>query len=728
MPVLIEDCTVGRMKWTIASVHRRRRELAAKSMRLVQKVVANRQSLSAQREVTRALIPFFVEQGRSMASRMGKVSTVPNSASVLVKRIFKPEEWRSELTNRLLPVLARKMAEAGVAHLMTLGVDVRRKRNRRKATKATTAADWAEENMADWDSLVEAFGISGLPLGVMNEIPVWMQKGIAKRLSESFAEDYWDSVSKTTMGDAERVLRQGLSEGWSIDDMAKQLRQYFEEGGFRYARRRSENIARTESGNALNGARKDSVSQLQRELGSRVPMKQAWLSMLGITTRDTHANPDGVPEDERGMWNLSGYEIPWPGHISLPAEERCNCFPSGVLVSGDFVGAQRAWYEGSFAKIVTRNGTVLTLTANHPVVTSKGLVAASMIQPGDQVFSYSFERNGTPSLSPVFAESSAGGIAFGERSIGSSFDAREEKARVSGISLSSGGNQIYHEPAPIEKVFETLAEVAGVETRRAGVGDFYGDGESIQSDVQVVRTDRILAKDFEAGTFEKQCYFGFTFRRSAAEILCLEFPLGSQHELLHRSFHAPSGDPSFAKPSFSCFRSIPGVSPSGSLAVGVAADFDSNLSESACQDGPAVSGFLRDSLERHAGRIAFDEVVEIGNFYSAGHVYDLQSRWGLIVASDPLYTGNRFSPRGIVCSNCHCSLTIEFGMDAADARQEIEEYWQRVEEWEQKGYVWPWQKYDPSQPRDEQGRFGSGGGGEEGGSEYRESYLDRIEG
>jgi len=33
------------------------------------------------------------------------------------------------------------------------------------------------------------------------------------------------------------------------------------------------------------------------------------------------------------------------------------------------------------------------------------------------------------------------------------------------------------------------------------------------------------------------------------------------------------------------------------------------------------------------------------------------------------------------------------------------------EEWEEKGHAWPWQKYNPSQPRDEQGRFGSGEGG-----------------
>ena len=191
--------------------------------------------------------------------------------------------------------------------------------------KATTASDWVEEHAADWASLIEAFAASGLPVGVLTEIPAWMQRSIAQRLSESFAEDYWDKISETMMGDAERVLRRGLAEGESIHGMARQLREYFEEGGFRYARRRSENIAMTESGNALNGARKDSVARLQAELGKKVPMKQTWLSVLSNTTRATHADLDGVPENKDGLWNLGGYMIPWPAHISLPPSERCNC-------------------------------------------------------------------------------------------------------------------------------------------------------------------------------------------------------------------------------------------------------------------------------------------------------------------------------------------------------------------------------------------------------------------
>jgi hypothetical protein len=214
------------------------------------------------------------------------------------------------------------MAEAAVAHLMTLGVDVRKGR---KKEKASTAADWAAENEADWDSLLEAFAASDVPIGILNEIPPWMQESIAERLAESFGEDYWEAISETTLGNAETVLRQGLERGHSIDRMARSMREYFLDDGFRYARARSENIARTESGNALNGARKDSVRKLQEELGDDVPMKQAWLSVLGNTTRATHANLDGVPENKNGMWRLGGIEVPWPAHVDLDPAERCNC-------------------------------------------------------------------------------------------------------------------------------------------------------------------------------------------------------------------------------------------------------------------------------------------------------------------------------------------------------------------------------------------------------------------
>lgn len=189
----------------------------------------------------------------------------------------------------------------------------------------TTATQWLDESPNDAIALGEMLQDIGAPVRVFTELPPWMKQGMAKQLNESFKQDYWDKISQTTAGDAERYLRKGLAEGWSIRRIADTMAHSFQGHTHKYATRRATNIARTESANALNGARKVSMEQLVAELGPQVPMRPSWLSVLGNTTRESHAALDGVPCDENGMWNLSGYMVPWPGHVSLLPGERCGC-------------------------------------------------------------------------------------------------------------------------------------------------------------------------------------------------------------------------------------------------------------------------------------------------------------------------------------------------------------------------------------------------------------------
>lgn len=93
----------------------------------------------------------------------------------------------------------------------------------------------------------------------------------------------------------------------------------------KYGKMRGRRIARTESGHALNGSRSDAIDGLSRELGPDLPIKRVWLSVLGNTTRDTHADLDGVPADANGEWSLGGVQCRWPADVSLPPGERCNC-------------------------------------------------------------------------------------------------------------------------------------------------------------------------------------------------------------------------------------------------------------------------------------------------------------------------------------------------------------------------------------------------------------------
>jgi hypothetical protein len=650
-----------------------------------------------ERELRKALEPLFREQVRSIVSRLqsmegkgldglGEKSRDSSSAKLLGK-VFDPEDWREDLIGRALPVLAVAKARAIVAEFLTMGVDVRREGKKSRAklhtpsgTKASTATRWLQENPEDLDELIDLVQGAGVPgWGVLLELPERMKQRVAAQLSESFKQDYWDEISTTTGGNAETVLAEGLRDGWSIRQMADAMEESL--GGDDYARTRAYNIARTESGDALNAARSQEIDSLIADVGPEVPIKKTWLSVLGPTTREAHADLDGVPADEDGLWDLNGVMVPWPGHFSLDPSQRCNCFPASTFVSGDFVGAQRAWYEGAFTEIITKSGTHLTLTINHPVVTSKGLVAAGKLNPGNQVLAYRTQ------IDRSFGSACCGS----EASIGQMFD----------DLLFPSSNQIEDEPAPIEQVFEAFfsGSVVGnssssIEIRHAKVDDFYGDGESIKGNIEVVRTNWKLLEDGNFGQFEKR---GDAIFIGPFSNLSFESSLGLTVEGFGRTNSSSSCFPCPAKPLCDCFSSIWHITPTGSLSIGVAANLDVSLNQSSRQDGPSVAGFLRETLKRYPGFVAFDEVVEVRNFFSADHVYDLQSVNGFIVAQ------NETLCNGIVTANCQCSIITEFGMDEDEARGLIRDYVDRQDQQgEEEGettigglHV----KYSPDQPR-----------------------------
>jgi len=496
----------------------------------------------------------------------------------------------------------------------------------------TTATEWLNDHPDDANELALLLAETGTDIELLTELPFAVQKEIAAQLTASFQQPYWLDIQNTTQLDAERALQKGLSEGWSIRKIAKEMCDPTYTS--KYAKRRSLNIARTEAGNALNGARKSSMNALQEELGGQVPMAQMWLSVLGETTRDTHAALDGVPADENGLWNLAGHMVSWPGHTSLPAELRCNCFPEGTLVSGDFVGATRCWYEGVFTEIVLGSGGRLTVTPQHPIVTDKGLIPAGKIKPGQKVLSHNLQV---------------------ETTLGGAFCS----------------NEIKDKPVPIEQVFEAFFAVGAVEpgfveVRSRNVNDFYGDGKSIQGNIEIVRTNRKLLKDWVAGEFDK-C--GNPIFLGLPPNLSHEFGFGSSSFAFDGIMGTATGCPCLSKGLLDILGRFE-VMPAGSLAVGIAANFDSRLDKSASEDGPGIASFLRDALERHSGLVVFDDVIQVRNYYSARHVYDLQSRYGVIVATDSLYTNNS----GIATANCQCTITMELGMDAVEAQHLRSEY------------------------------------------------------
>jgi hypothetical protein len=128
-----------------------------------------------------------------------------------------------------------------------------------------------------------------------------------------------------------------------------------------------------------------------------------------------------------------------------------NCFVPGTKVEGAFVGGLKARYTGEVTEINTARGHRLTVTANHPILTSRGWITAAKLKEGDYVLSS--RRNVKP-------------VALGV------VDDEQGSSRV-------------------ENVFEAI----GAHARRfAPVSplDLYGDGRYVNGDVEIVSLQRSL--------------------------------------------------------------------------------------------------------------------------------------------------------------------------------------------------------------------------------------------
>lgn len=306
------------------------RSVKTAASRAVAERVHLKQTAKVEKAVTNSVAPMFERQVRSAADRLKllgeskSVKSILDSARSLTNLIYDPNEWNKELVDRALPPLAKGMAEAMKSQMILMGVDPK---------KDSTASDWLDHN-PDQDLAEVVFDTPQGPVSmrIATEFPQSMKIEIEARLRETFAQDYWEGINQTTSGDIERVLQAGLRDGKSILQMAKEMVPSL--GAEDYALNRAIAIARTEAGHALNGGRVASIDSFIEETALQTIVKKVWLSVLGNTTRDTHASLHGVPADKDGLWSLGGVRVRWPADINLPAGERINCLCTVVIEFG----------------------------------------------------------------------------------------------------------------------------------------------------------------------------------------------------------------------------------------------------------------------------------------------------------------------------------------------------------------------------------------------------------
>ncbi|MEX1275088.1 MAG: hypothetical protein WEE20_04100, partial [Bacteroidota bacterium] len=281
-----------------------------------------------------------------------------------------------------------------------------------------------------------------------------------------------------------------------------------------------------------------------------------------------------------------------------------NCFVPETEIQGQLLAATRMLYTGYMRKIKTRLGHCITVTANHPVVTSMGIKPAKLLHKSEYLLAY---------------------------------DTRDEQRPSSQLNPVLFPNDKEYRPAMIAEVFETFLKAGTLRFSGRTSGDFDGDAKLGQGEIEIVTIDRKLSnasnftpsEDLERLAFKaSQLAQGFHAGQGNTLPMTLTIPSAS-HSLMHR---------------IQIGLQVAAKSPAELRRVGLTTNLDVMLAEALTEDATTDCKVLANLRCRLPGLIQFDEIVEILDFDFSGHVYDLQSATGVIVANNLLMGQCRCTP------------------------------------------------------------------------------------
>jgi hypothetical protein len=276
-----------------------------------------------------------------------------------------------------------------------------------------------------------------------------------------------------------------------------------------------------------------------------------------------------------------------------------NCVLPDTIVSGKFDQASRMLYDGEILKITLESGATVSVTPNHPMPSIRGLVLAADLNEGD-------------SLLKQNAASASGTID----------EINEENP-----------------PVRIDELFRALSK-RGCVSRLDIVGDdFYGDALFGKGQIEVVYLPRMLTLESVPATDEgepKGVLVPLDANAAHADGLSSSHLLGSRHRSASR------GLPRGGALAFNLGATT--LAPFEEFRFGSSANLDTPRLKTYAKAGPLDTEFTREMLKRFPGLVSENRIVKIERLAWHGHVYDLQSSNGWILAND------------IYISNCRCAL------------------------------------------------------------------------
>ncbi|AIM40710.1 head protein [Idiomarinaceae phage 1N2-2] len=192
-------------------------------------------------------------------------------------------------------------------------------------------------------------------------------------------------ITNTTHEQVMRIVQvtiaTGIAEGLGEQAIARLLQQAIREQGSVVAPVRARTISRTEGHNAASAASREAAKS------TGIVVAKEWAASPTERTREYHADADGQRVGLDDAYQVGGDSMISPGDPSASAEQVINCFTGDTQLSFDSCNKSiKSLYNGKLITIKTSSGNKVTVTPNHPIMTSAGIVSAGSVTHGDHLF------------------------------------------------------------------------------------------------------------------------------------------------------------------------------------------------------------------------------------------------------------------------------------------------------------------------------------------------------
>jgi hypothetical protein len=330
----------------------------------------------------------------------------------------------------------------------------------------------------------------------------------------------------------------------------------------------------------------------------------AWLEgkLQWTATLDSVVCPVCVSLDGK-EYNLGEAGRYWDGQSKI--DPHFNCVLGSVPVeAGVLAAGTRATYSGNVVTIRTQGGRVLSVTENHPVLTSEGWKAAKLIKQGDQAICKSI---------PVGRD----GVALG------------------------GDPDLNQGPPTAEQVFALLCHEPTVERSRMPVApvDFHGDGAGINGEIDIACLNRMLLGNCNTASPEEISKALFV----VADMRLVQVAgMGRLDSLLLAAHATASGLVRSLDLELTLFGGH--FRPLEKLGIATAARCDPHFNEPLADDSTVNTKVLSDFVLAHASEVEADEVIAVEIDTAHVDVYDFSTLSGAYFAG------------GILTHNCRCYM------------------------------------------------------------------------